>query len=65
MMDDPCVEQARLWRLKAEELRTVADQMKNPMSRDSFLRMAEVYEKLARRCDERVAGDAAKKPEAS
>jgi hypothetical protein len=62
--DDPRLEQARLWRLKAEELRTVADQMKNPMAQESFVRMAGVYDRLARQCEERVAGDAEKKPEA-
>jgi hypothetical protein len=62
--NDLRLEQPRLWRLKAEELRTVADQIKNPMTRDSFLRMAEVYDRLARQCEERVAGDAEKKLEA-
>jgi hypothetical protein len=63
--NDYRLEQARLWRLKAEELRTVADQMKNPMAQDSFLRMAEFYDRLARQWEERAAGAVEKKPEAS
>jgi hypothetical protein len=63
-MDDPRLEQARLWRLKAEELRTVADQMKNPMARDSFVRMAETYDNLARRWEKQAGGAVEKTPEA-
>jgi hypothetical protein len=59
---DPRLEQARLWRLKAEELRTVADQIKNPMTRASFVRMAETHDNLARRCEEQTAGDIEKEP---
>jgi hypothetical protein len=65
VITDPRLEQAHLWRLKAEELRTVADQIENPMTRDSFLRMAEFYDRLARQWEERAAGEAEKKPAAS
>jgi hypothetical protein len=57
VIDDPRLEQARLWRLKAEELRTVADQIKDPMTLASFVRMAETYDNHARRCEEQTAGD--------
>lgn len=37
----------RQWRMKAEECRTVSDQMCDPRSRDSYRRMAESYDRLA------------------
>jgi hypothetical protein len=62
MIDDPRLDQARLWRLKAEELRTTADRIQNPLTRDSFLRTAETYDQLARQCEEHAV-IAAKKSE--
>jgi hypothetical protein len=62
VIDDPRLEQARLWRLKAEELRTVADQTRNPLTRDSLPRTAECYDQLAHQCEDQAAG-AAKKSE--
>ena len=55
MIDDPSLDQARLWRLKAEELRTTADRIQNPLTRDSFLRTAETYDQLAQQCEDQAA----------
>jgi hypothetical protein len=58
------VEQARRWRLKAEEYRTVADQMKGPMARASMRQLAQTYDRLANGLEERALGLFSKKPEA-
>jgi hypothetical protein len=65
MLDDPNLERARRWRLKAEECRTVADQLKNRMAQASIRRLAETYDRLADRCERRVTvAETPKKPEA-
>lgn len=48
---DNTAEQARRWRQKAEECRLVAEQVKNPMARDTFLHLAHSYETLAGRLE--------------
>ena len=58
------LDRARLWRMKAEELRTVAEQIESPQAHDSFQRMAETYDRLAQHEEEQVAGTAKRKPEA-
>lgn len=55
---------ARRWQQKAEECRAVSEQVKNPMARDSFRHMAEIYDGLARQCEEQAGRDSPKKPEA-
>jgi hypothetical protein len=57
MQDHGSQDQARRWRQKAEELRTVADQIANPFARDSLRRMADTYETLAAQAEKRSAGD--------
>jgi hypothetical protein len=64
MVDLASLEQARRWRLKAEECRTVADQMMNPMAQASLRRIAETYDTLASRIEERLARVAAAKQRA-
>jgi hypothetical protein len=44
-------EQARRHRMKAEEYRAVADQMRNPTARASYLQLARTYEAMASRCE--------------
>jgi hypothetical protein len=41
------------WRKRAEELRTAAEDMKNPVARLSLLRLADDYDLLAQRSEMR------------
>ena len=50
MVDDP-----EHWRQRAEEVRTVAEDMHDPVTKRSMLDTAEGYERLARRAEERKA----------
>ncbi len=64
MSDDRHSEQVRRWRQKAEELRTEADHMKNPFARQSLVRMAETYERLADNYEGKAADAIMHKPDA-
>jgi len=44
------------WRQRAEEARTIAEQMNDLQSRESMLRIAKDYERLAERADQRAKG---------
>ena len=44
------------WRARAEESRNLANQMKDSESKDAMLRIAEDYERLAKRAERRAAG---------
>jgi hypothetical protein len=44
------------WRQRAEEMRSLADEMKDGTIRDTVLRIANDYERLAHRATERRAG---------
>jgi hypothetical protein len=44
------------WRQRAEEARSVAEQMNEPQSKEAMLRIAQDYERLAERAAERAKG---------
>jgi hypothetical protein len=44
------------WRARAEEARMLANQMNDSESRDAMLRIAEDYERLATRAEDRTVG---------
>jgi hypothetical protein len=48
-VDDPAH-----WRVRAEEARTLADEMSDEISRKMMLQIAEGYERLAKRAEERA-----------
>ena len=43
------------WRLRAHEARALADQMSDPDSKRAMLRVAAIYEKIAKREEARLA----------
>ena len=51
LFDDPAH-----WRARAEEARTLADQMHDDKSRETMLRIATDYERLAKHAEERAKG---------
>jgi hypothetical protein len=48
------LDDSRRWRMRAEELRTMADQCKTAEARESFLRLAKDYDLLAERAEARA-----------
>ena len=44
------------WRDRAEEMRTIAERMKDQLSKEKFLRIMRDYEKLAEQAEERLDG---------
>jgi len=49
-------ERAKLYRAKAEEIRTTADGMSHPESRAALLRLADTYERLALKLEDQDGG---------
>jgi hypothetical protein len=41
------------WRTRADKVRAIADEMFDPQSRETLLRIAKDYESLAKRAEER------------
>jgi hypothetical protein len=53
-MTDSLINDPKHWRDRAEEIRTLADDMHDEISRQMMLRIAEDYERLAQRAEERA-----------
>jgi hypothetical protein len=45
------------WRSRAEEMRAAAEHVTNTASKDEILRVAESYEQLAKRAEQRQRGE--------
>jgi hypothetical protein len=57
----PDAEQAQRYRHRAIEIRIIADDMRDKLSRQILVGVAEDYERMAKSCDAAVATDASVK----
>jgi len=50
------IDDARHWRARADEMRAVAEEMRDPVNRQTALQIADDYDRLAQRAEERSSG---------
>ena len=55
-MPPPFINDPQHWRKRADEARALAEQMKDPQSKEAMLRIATDYERLAERAAGRAQG---------
>jgi hypothetical protein len=57
MVDKSLLEDPDYWRRRAEEARTIAEQMENPEAKQTMLEIAAGYDRMAQRAAERIAAE--------
>jgi hypothetical protein len=55
-MPSSLINEPEYWRARAEEIRALADDMKNPDAQKTMLKVADDYDRLAKRAEARAVG---------